>query len=454
MQSSEYDPQPSQDDLNKYPAILKSRYERIKGLGKGKHESVILYGLKTDSDQEDSQSQDDQNVFAVKFEEIIVTRVQQLLKESLLIKKMSRELNMRIIPEYISHGLAKEDTRSYNYLIMERLDTNLFLYIKEKMTKIPKSQHQWFLQIVMVRLLEALQKFHTTGFVHLDIKPRNIMIREANDKIGQNQDEFCFINLGTAQEYNDSDGDHRVFRQTEVIKGAIFFASYNNLMMNDLSRRDDLESLFLTMIYIINRLVLNQAVGFPYEKSVEIPENINLLQAAQKLEIAMNLSSKVDQYLFKQNHTNPLIKQIIRCFQIVRKLSFEDKPDYLKLVEIIQEGNNNLDKILQTSKSMNQYLKEAQSNEDNYQNEEKRREEERKREEQKKRDEERKREEERIREEERKRAEERRRQAQREEERRLEAIREEDRRKEREEERRIAHENRSFFKKLIKWDWS
>lgn len=61
----------------------------------------------------------------------------------------------------------------------------------------------------------------------------------------------------------------------------MIFASKNCLELNSLSRRDDLESLGLTMLYIYYTIALNQE-GLPYLKEIEIPSNFNFLFQPQK----------------------------------------------------------------------------------------------------------------------------------------------------------------------------
>eukprot|EP00347_Sterkiella_histriomuscorum_P006125 403353971 len=361
-----------EEEENKFPNLLKDKYLRLRIIGKGANSTVLSYqlfnGINLDSEAEEvSQwlmhklldrinNVKDKFQYAVKFEEINESVTPMLLKESLLYKKMSLELKQRNVPMYIEHGHVKQDSRSYNYLVMERLDSNLFDFVKDIMDRVSQDQKFFFMRIVIVRLIESLQEFHATGYVHQDIKPQSIMIRDPSIQEainGQIGEDFCFINLGIAQEYKVNNGSHKIFRQTEVIKGAILFASQNSLMMNELSRRDDLESLFLTIIYIINKVVLaekdQETKGFPYEGEVNIPENINLLQPQQKTEQIMKFKTKVDQYLFKQNHSCPLIIQLVKCIQIARSLKFEEEPNYQKLVQIISENDEvDLEKMLKT----------------------------------------------------------------------------------------------------------
>eukprot|EP00347_Sterkiella_histriomuscorum_P012618 403367877 len=328
-----------QSELDLYPQILKNKYQRIKILGTGAYGCVIQYEIidKSNKQKKGALENKDKKYVAVKFENTVKVRVQTILGEALITKKLN-DMNFTNVPKYIEHGFIQVGSEPYNYLIIESLDFQLMNYIKTKIENLTNEEINNYMQNTTVKLIESLQKFHSSGYVHLDIKPDNIFIRKQNyyDIEKQQEDEFCFIDFGTSSEYMISEGKHKVLKQTGAIKGTTIFASQNSLKMYELSRRDDLESLFLTMIYVVNKLV-NNVEGFPYEKNNEEDnQNLNLLQAKQKNEMSLKFIEQVDGYLFDYDHTNWVILQLIECIRIVRELNFEEQPDYTKFIKIIQ----------------------------------------------------------------------------------------------------------------------
>jgi serine/threonine protein kinase len=77
----------------------------------------------------------------------------------------------------------------------------------------------------------------------LDIKPDNILISSKDHKVR-------VIDFGTMTEYtNDKDGKHKVISRNGFI-GTPSFAPIKALEGFSLSRRDDLESLAYTIMYL------------------------------------------------------------------------------------------------------------------------------------------------------------------------------------------------------------
>eukprot|EP00347_Sterkiella_histriomuscorum_P017242 403350139 len=239
---------------------------------------------------------------------------------------------------YIEHGYIQEQGVSYYYLATECLDFTLYDFIKKNIENLSQQEQQTFLQNITVKLINSLQTFHSSGYVHQVIKPDNIMIRKPiHEECEINKDEeYCFINLKNAQEYIDKNGKHKGLKQIGQLQKITIFSSKNSLMMYELSRRDDLESLFLTMIYIIKK-VTNNLEGLPYTNSIDIPRNFNQLQSYQQKAILMRVSEQIDQYLFDSYHSNWIVKQLISCIRLVRELAYEEKPDYLELIDVIMQ---------------------------------------------------------------------------------------------------------------------
>jgi len=83
-------------------------------------------------------------------------------------------------------------------------------------------------------MVDLLEKFHSLGFIHNDMKPQNIMT-----KYGQNQ--VYLIDFGLTS----NTSDHKKYK----FRGTPYFASNNSLLKIGNGPKDDLESLFYILIY-------------------------------------------------------------------------------------------------------------------------------------------------------------------------------------------------------------
>ncbi|KAM3366307.1 hypothetical protein ACQJBY_015638 [Aegilops geniculata] len=102
---------------------------------------------------------------------------------------------------------------------------------------------------IAVEAISILEKFHSKGFVHGDVKPENFLLGLP----GSPEDKKLFlIDLGLASKWRDSSGQHVDYDQRpDIFKGTIRYASAHAHLGRTGSRRDDLESLAYTLIFLI-----------------------------------------------------------------------------------------------------------------------------------------------------------------------------------------------------------
>ena len=136
------------------------------------------------------------------------------------------------MPRYIRHGLCQNFP--CNYLMMELCEETVLDYLVRN----PAALGQKCVQ--MLSCIEALHKF---GVIHRDIKPTNFMMRG---------DDVVIIDFGTHKEYRDKNGNHIPEKNTLSLQGTVLFASINALEKKELSRRDDLECLGFSILYLNN----------------------------------------------------------------------------------------------------------------------------------------------------------------------------------------------------------
>ena len=101
--------------------------------------------------------------------------------------------------------------------------------------------------------LDLLERLHSTGFVHNDIKPDNFVIDlDVNYNLN-------LIDFGFATRYlNEKSKKHIENGSTNYFKGTRFYASLSNLKYMQLSRRDDLESLSYMLINFLYPKLLEE----------------------------------------------------------------------------------------------------------------------------------------------------------------------------------------------------
>ncbi|CAM9512726.1 unnamed protein product [Ascophyllum nodosum] len=94
------------------------------------------------------------------------------------------------------------------------------------------------------QLLERVKTMHTRHIIHRDVKPANFVL-------GPGQTIFC-IDLGLSAKYEDPDTlMHIGFRSERPLTGNMRYASINNHLGVEPSRRDDLESIGYILVYFL-----------------------------------------------------------------------------------------------------------------------------------------------------------------------------------------------------------
>ena len=92
-----------------------------------------------------------------------------------------------------------------------------------------------------------MEEFHETCFVHRELKPDNLVVG-----IGPEADTLFLIDLELAAKYhNPHTHEHIPFSQYVRFVGNPTFASKNKLLGHKVSRRDDLYSIALMIVYFM-----------------------------------------------------------------------------------------------------------------------------------------------------------------------------------------------------------
>ncbi|KAJ9548697.1 hypothetical protein OSB04_021240 [Centaurea solstitialis] len=103
---------------------------------------------------------------------------------------------------------------------------------------------------IAVEALSILEQLHLRGFVHGDVKPENFLLGQPGTP---NEKKLYLVDLGLASKWRDtSSGNHVDYDQKpDVFRGTVRYASVHAHLGRTGSRRDDLESLAYTLVFLL-----------------------------------------------------------------------------------------------------------------------------------------------------------------------------------------------------------
>ena len=87
---------------------------------------------------------------------------------------------------------------------------------------------------------------HNLNYVHSDVKLENILVGH------QDSQTLYLIDFGLSTKFIEQDGTHQKRQQLGRFSGNFLFASLNSCRGYNKSRRDDIESAFYVLIYLLN----------------------------------------------------------------------------------------------------------------------------------------------------------------------------------------------------------
>ncbi|CDP08183.1 unnamed protein product [Coffea canephora] len=149
-----------------------------------------------------------------------------------------------------SHGIPcvhyKGRQSDYYIMVMDMLGPSLWDVWNN-------NSHTMSIEMVACIAIEAisiLEKLHSRGYVHGDVKPENFLLGPPGTA---DEKKLFLVDLGLATRWRDSStGLHVDYDQRpDVFRGTVRYASVHAHLGRTGSRRDDLESLAYTLIFLL-----------------------------------------------------------------------------------------------------------------------------------------------------------------------------------------------------------
>ncbi|XP_019187189.1 PREDICTED: casein kinase 1-like protein HD16 [Ipomoea nil] len=163
---------------------------------------------------------------------------------------------------------------------------------------------------IAMEAISILEKLHAKGFVHGDVKPENFLLGQPGTA---DEKKLYLIDLGLASRWKDlGSGRHVQYDQRpDIFRGTLRYASVHAHLGRTGSRRDDLESLAYTLIFLIKgRLPWQGCQG----------DNKNFLVCKKKMAISPELMQCFCPAPFQQ------------FLEAVINMKFDEEPNYGKLI--------------------------------------------------------------------------------------------------------------------------
>ncbi|KAF8094604.1 hypothetical protein N665_0359s0045 [Sinapis alba] len=165
---------------------------------------------------------------------------------------------------------------------------------------------------IAVESISILEKLHMKGFVHGDVKPENFLLGQPGTA---DEKKLYLIDLGLASKWKDSGSDQHVKydQRPDVFRGTVRYASVHAHLGRTGSRRDDLESLAYTLIFLLKgRLPWQGYQG----------DNKSFLVCKKKMSTSPELMCCF---------CPPPLKLFLEA---VTNMKFDEEPNYAKLISI------------------------------------------------------------------------------------------------------------------------
>lgn len=246
--------------------------------------------------------------FAVKMERV-GNKHPQLLYENRVYKWLNNSSNEVVgVPRSRYFGTIGN---TYNVLVMDLLGPSL----EDRLNEVKRRMSLKSVLMIGIQAMRRIEFVHSKSFLHRDIKPDNMLMGVHDPST------LYLVDFGLAKRYRDHvTKQHLPYREGKHLTGTARYASIRTHLGIEQSRRDDLESLGYVLIYLFHGVLPWQGIRVAnkkqkYAKIREKKETISLRDLCKDMP-----------------------SQFIDYFKYVRRLQFEDRPDYSFLRSLFRKA--------------------------------------------------------------------------------------------------------------------
>jgi serine/threonine protein kinase len=187
------------------------------------------------------------------------------------------------------------------------------------------------ISFIGIELINRIEELHKLGYVHRDIKPKNIVWLNFSDYESILKNNLILIDFGLAGPYVSKNNKHLPFIAELGHIGTHYFSSVNSSRGNSQSRRDDIESIFYCLVYFFKGKL-------PWESPNKIKEGKKSLQYNPvKLNVKNNLNNMYNMDSKKNDNNKLLYKKEIERLLLIKEnikpsILCKDMPNEYKVI--------------------------------------------------------------------------------------------------------------------------
>ncbi|MCL7022024.1 hypothetical protein MKW94_001691 [Papaver nudicaule] len=211
-----------------------------------------------------------------------------------------------------SHGVPRVHYKGkqgeYYVMVMDMLGPSLW----DAWNTAGQAMSSEMVACIAVESISILEKMHARGYVHGDVKPENFLLGQPSTA---QEKKLFLVDLGLATKWRDgASGQHVEYDQRpDVFRGTVRYASVHAHLGRTASRRDDLESLAYTLVFLHKgRLPWQGYQG----------DNKSFLVCKKKMMTSPEMLCCFCPTPFKQ------------FLEIVVNMKFDEEPNYSKMISL------------------------------------------------------------------------------------------------------------------------